>query len=167
MGEWATASYGTGAGNRINLTHELHFPHSPGMLYSAFTYYCGFKVNSGEYKLMGLAPYGQPRHVDLILEKLIDLKDDGSFRMDMSYFNYCQGLTMTSKKFDRLFGGPPRAPETLLTAARYGSGRFDPGRDRRNHAADGPPCSCRDGPKEPLPGRRRRPQLRGQRPHLA
>jgi carbamoyltransferase len=115
VGEWATASYGTGSGNRIHLTHEMHFPHSPGMLYSAFTYYCGFKVNSGEYKLMGLAPYGQPRHVDVILEKLIDLKDDGSFRMDMSYFNYCQGLTMTSKKFDRLFGGPPRSPETLLT----------------------------------------------------
>jgi carbamoyltransferase len=115
VGEWATASYGTGSGNRIHLTHEMHFPHSPGMLYSAFTYYCGFKVNSGEYKLMGLAPYGEPRHVDLILEKLIDLKDDGSFRMDMSYFNYCQGLTMTSKKFDRLFGGPPRSPETLLT----------------------------------------------------
>jgi carbamoyltransferase len=115
VGEWATASFGTGSGNRIHLTHEMHFPHSPGMLYSAFTYYCGFKVNSGEYKLMGLAPYGEPRHVDVILEKLIDLKDDGSFRMDMSYFNYCQGLTMTSKKFDRLFGGPPRAPETLLT----------------------------------------------------
>ncbi len=115
VGEWATASYGTGKGNRISLTHQLHFPHSPGMLYSAFTYYCGFKVNSGEYKLMGLAPYGEPKHVDLILEKLIDLKDDGSFRMDMSYFNYCQGLTMTSKKFDRLFGGPPRSPETLLT----------------------------------------------------
>jgi carbamoyltransferase len=115
VGEWATASYGTGSGNRIELTHELHFPHSPGMLYSAFTYYCGFKVNSGEYKLMGLAPYGEPKHVDLILEKIIDLKDDGSFRMDMSYFNYCQGLTMTSKKFDKLFGGPPRRPETLLT----------------------------------------------------
>jgi carbamoyltransferase len=115
VGEWATASYGTGSGNRIELTHELHFPHSPGMLYSAFTYYCGFKVNSGEYKLMGLAPYGEPKHVDLILEKIIDMKDDGSFRMDMSYFNYCQGLTMTSKKFDKLFGGPPRRPETLLT----------------------------------------------------
>ncbi len=115
VGEWATASFGTGRGNRIELTHQLHFPHSPGMLYSAFTYYCGFKVNSGEYKLMGLAPYGEPKHVDLILEKLIDLKDDGSFRMDMSYFNYCQGLTMTSKKFDQLFGGPPRQPETLLT----------------------------------------------------
>jgi carbamoyltransferase len=115
VGEWATASYGTGSGNRIHLTHEMHFPHSPGMLYSAFTYYCGFKVNSGEYKLMGLAPYGEPRHVDVILEKLIDLKDDGSFRMDMSYFNYCQGLTMTSKRFDQLFGGPPRSPESLLT----------------------------------------------------
>jgi carbamoyltransferase len=115
VGEWATASYGTGSGNRIELTHELHFPHSPGMLYSAFTYYCGFKVNSGEYKLMGLAPYGEPKHVDLILEKIIDLKDDGSFRMDMSYFNYCQGLTMTSRKFEKLFGGPPRRPEKLLT----------------------------------------------------
>jgi carbamoyltransferase len=115
VGEWATASYGTGSGNRIELTHQLHFPHSPGMLYSAFTYYCGFKVNSGEYKLMGLAPYGEPKHVDLILDQIIDLKDDGSFRMDMSYFNYCQGLTMTSKKFEKLFGGPPRSPETLLT----------------------------------------------------
>jgi carbamoyltransferase len=114
VGEWATASYGAGTGNRITLTHQLQFPHSPGMLYSAFTYYCGFKVNSGEYKLMGLAPYGQPKYADLIREKLIDLKADGSFRMDMSYFNYCQGLTMTSKKFERLFGGPPRNPETLL-----------------------------------------------------
>jgi carbamoyltransferase len=115
VGEWATASYGAGRGNRITLTHEMHFPHSPGMLYSAFTYFCGFRVNSGEYKLMGLAPYGEPKYVDLILEKLIDLKADGSFRMDMSYFNYCQGLTMTSRKFDRLFGGPPRRPEAELT----------------------------------------------------
>jgi carbamoyltransferase len=115
VGEWATASYGYGQGNRITLTHELHFPHSLGLLYSAFTYYCGFKVNSGEYKLMGLAPYGEPKYVDLILENLLDLKEDGSFRMDMSYFNYCQGLTMTSKKFDRLFGGPPRNPEAQMT----------------------------------------------------
>ena len=115
VGEWATASYGIGTGNRIELSHELHFPHSPGLLYSAFTYFCGFRVNSGEYKLMGLAPYGEPKHVDLILEELIDLKDDGSFRMDMSYFNYCQGLTMTSRKFDGLFGGPPRKPESPLT----------------------------------------------------
>ncbi len=115
VGEWATASCGYGRGNRIQLTHELHFPHSPGLLYSAFTYFCGFRVNSGEYKLMGLAPYGEPKYADLILDKLIDLKPDGSFRMDLSYFNYCQGLTMTSPKFSRLFGGPPRQPETPLT----------------------------------------------------
>ncbi len=112
VGEWATASFGLGRGNRIELTHELRFPHSLGLLYSAFTYYTGFRVNSGEYKLMGLAPYGEPKYIDLIKEHLIDLKADGSFRMDQSYFNYCQGLTMTSRKFDRLFGRPPRKPET-------------------------------------------------------
>lgn len=115
VGEWATASAGVGRGNQISLTHELRFPHSLGLLYSAFTYFCGFKVNSGEYKLMGLAPYGEPRYTAEILEHLIDLKPDGSFRMDLSYFNYCTGLTMTSKKFDRLFGGPPRQPESPLT----------------------------------------------------
>ncbi|MEL6183699.1 MAG: carbamoyltransferase C-terminal domain-containing protein, partial [Myxococcota bacterium] len=115
VGEWATASMGVGRGARIELTHELRFPHSIGLLYSAFTYFTGFKVNSGEYKLMGLAPYGEPVYRDLILDKLLDLKPDGSFRMDMSYFNYCQGLTMTSKKMDALFGGPPRAPETPIT----------------------------------------------------
>jgi carbamoyltransferase len=114
VGEWATASFGTGSGNKINLTHELRFPHSLGLLYSAFTYFTGFKVNSGEYKLMGLAPYGEPTFVKQIME-LIDLKEDGSFRMDMSYFNYCQGMTMTSRKFDRLFGGPPRSSESKLT----------------------------------------------------
>jgi carbamoyltransferase len=115
VGEWATASWGVGRGNRIELTHELRFPHSLGLLYSAFTYFTGFRVNSGEYKLMGLAPYGEPKYVDVILDNLLDLKSDGSFRMDMSYFNYCQGLTMTSKKFDRLFDGPPRKPETAPT----------------------------------------------------
>ena len=115
VGEWATASFGTGRGNKIELTHELHFPHSPGLLYSAFTFYCGFKVNSGEYKLMGLAPYGQPKYVDTIMDNLIDLKEDGSFRMDLSYFNYCQGLTMTSSKFHTLFGREPRKPESPLT----------------------------------------------------
>ena len=115
VGEWATATYGSGRGNRIELTHELRFPHSLGLLYSAFTYFCGFRVNSGEYKLMGLAPFGEPKYADLIREKLIDVKPDGSFRMDMSYFGYCQGLRMTSPKFHRLFGGPPRRPETPLT----------------------------------------------------
>ncbi len=115
VGEWATATFGRGEGNRITLLGELHFPHSLGLLYSAFTYFCGFRVNSGEYKLMGLAPYGKPKYRDVILERLIDLREDGSFRMDMSYFNYCQGLTMTSRRFERLFGGPPRRPESPLT----------------------------------------------------
>ena len=115
VGEWTTASFGVGRGNKIELSHELRFPHSLGLLYSAFTYFTGFKVNSGEYKLMGLAPYGRPRFRDVILEKLIDLKEDGSFRMDMSYFNYCRGLTMTGRKFERLFEGPPRRREGRLT----------------------------------------------------
>ena len=115
VGEWATACCGVGHGNTLELTHELRFPHSLGLLYSAFTYYCGFKVNHGEYKLMGLAPYGEPRYADLILEELVDLRADGSFRLDMSYFNYCQGLTMTSAKFDRLFDEPPRQPGATLT----------------------------------------------------
>lgn len=115
VGEWATASFGTGEGNQIRLSHELRFPHSLGLLYSAFTYFCGFRVNSGEYKLMGLAPYGQPKYADLILQHLIDLREDGSFRMDQSYFGYCDGLRMTSRKFSRLFGGPPRKPESEIT----------------------------------------------------
>jgi carbamoyltransferase len=115
VGEWTTASFGTGRGNRIELTHEMRFPHSLGLLYSAFTYYCGFKVNSGEYKLMGLAPYGRPIYTDLILKHLIDLKDDGSFRMDLSYFDYPHGLRMTSSRFDDLFGGPARQSEAALT----------------------------------------------------
>ena len=115
VGEWATASSGIGRGNRIELLEELRFPHSLGLLYSAFTYFCGFRVNSGEYKLMGLAPYGAPRYVELIRQKLLDLKDDGSFRLNLAYFDYCSGLTMTSRKFDQLFGGPPRTPESPLT----------------------------------------------------
>src|SRR5581483_8492470 len=114
VGEWSTATVGYGRGNKIKLLQQQQFPHSLGLLYSAFTYYCGFSVNSGEYKLMGLAPYGSPKYADLIRSELLDLKDDGSFRMDMSYFNYCQGLTMTTEKFHRLFGGPPRQPDTLL-----------------------------------------------------
>jgi len=116
VGEWATASLGVGRGPRIELTHELRFPHSLGLLYSAFTYFCGFKVNSGEYKLMGLAPYGTPRFAGLILEKLVELRPDGSFRLALEYFDYCAGLTMTSARFDALFGGPPRRPEAPLTA---------------------------------------------------
>ena len=113
--EWATTTYGVGQGNRIELTHEQRFPHSIGLLYSAFTYFTGFRVNSGEYKLMGLAPYGEPTYVDRIRDHLIDLKDDGSFRMNMSYFEYCEGLKMTSSKFDELFDGPPRKPESPIT----------------------------------------------------
>jgi carbamoyltransferase len=112
VGEWATGTWGSGRDNRIELRGELRFPHSLGLLYSAFTYYTGFRVNSGEYKLMGLAPYGRPVYRDLILDKLLELKDDGSFRMNMAYFNYCQGLTMTSGRFHSLFGAPPREPET-------------------------------------------------------
>lgn len=115
VGEWSTSCIGHGAGNKLKLLQELRFPHSLGLLYSAFTYYAGFRVNSGEYKLMGLAPYGEPKYKDVILSHLIDLKADGSMRMDMSYFNYCQGLTMTGPKFHRLFGGPPRPAESLVT----------------------------------------------------
>lgn len=115
VGEWSTTCYGVGRGRELALTHEIRFPHSLGLLYSAFTYYLGFKVNSGEYKVMGLAPYGRPVYRDQILEHLIDLKPDGSFRLDQRYFHYCQGLTMTSPRFHRLFGGPPRPPESRLT----------------------------------------------------
>ncbi len=114
VGEWATTSIGVGEGNKMRLLSEIRFPHSLGLLYSAFTYYCGFKVNSGEYKLMGLAPYGEPRFEKLIRDHLIDLRDDGSYRLDLSYFNYCQGLTMTSAKFHALFGSEPRRSESQL-----------------------------------------------------
>jgi carbamoyltransferase len=115
VGEWATTSYGIGKDNDINITSELRFPHSLGLLYSAFTYYTGFKVNSSEYKVMGLAPYGEPEYVDLILRELVDLKEDGSFKLNMKYFNYCTGLTMTNNRFNKLFGGPPRKSESKIT----------------------------------------------------
>jgi carbamoyltransferase len=114
VGEWDTTTLGVGAGNRIELRQQLQFPHSLGLLYSAFTYYCGFKVNNGEYKLMGLAPYGRPVYKEAITRHLLDLKPDGSFWMNMDYFNYCQGLTMTNERFDRLFGGPPRRSDSQL-----------------------------------------------------
>ncbi len=115
VGEWATASIGIGRGRDIEILQELHWPDSLGLLYSAFTYYTGFKVNSGEYKVMGLAPYGEPKYVDLIYSELLDLKEDGSFRLNQKYFNYLTGLTMTSEAFNELFGGVPRVPETKLT----------------------------------------------------
>ena len=115
VGEWATASIGKGKGNRIEILKEMMFPHSLGLLYSAFTYFAGFRVNSGEYKLMGLAPYGRPVYADIIKEKMVDIYDDGSIWLDMSYFNYCAGQTMTTRKFDNLFGGAPRNPESRIT----------------------------------------------------
>src|SRR5499433_3856993 len=115
VGEWATASAWLGDGNTLTPLWEIHFPHSLGLLYSAFTYYTGFKVNSGEYKVMGLAPYGKPKYKNLILDNLIDLKADGSFQLDLSYFDYCTGLTMTNERFSALFGEPVRAPDKLLT----------------------------------------------------
>lgn len=115
VGEWATSSWGFGKGPEVHLEAETRFPHSIGLLYSAFTYYTGFKVNSGEYKVMGLAPYGEPKYVQRILDELIELKEDGSVRLNMRYFNYCQGLTMTNRAFDKLFGGPPRKAESQLS----------------------------------------------------
>ncbi|MFM7411841.1 MAG: carbamoyltransferase [Planctomycetota bacterium] len=115
VGEWSTATWGTGRGNRLSLEAEMRFPHSPGLLYSAFTLFCGFRVNSGEYKLMGLAPYGDPRFAAAILEAIVDLRPDGSFWLDQRFFDYCAGLKMTSPRFDRLFGGPPRRPDGPLT----------------------------------------------------
>src|SRR6267378_7592809 len=115
VGEWATTSLGWGQGNKLEMLREIHFPHSLGLLYSAFTYYTGFKVNSGEYKVMGLAPYGEPKFANLIREHLIDVKEDGSFRLNLEYFEYCTGLTMTNGHFEKLFGSPPRKPEARLT----------------------------------------------------
>lgn len=115
VGEWSTATWGTGRGSRIVLEGEMRFPHSPGLLYSAFTLFCGFRVNSGEYKLMGLAPYGDPRYADAILREIVDLRDDGSFWLDQRFFDYCAGLRMTSRRFDRLFDGPARRPDGPLT----------------------------------------------------
>ncbi len=115
VGEWATTTYGVGRGNRVQILKEINFPHSLGLLYSAFTYFTGFKVNSGEYKLMGLAPYGEPNYVDVIKRELVDLREDGSFRLNMKHFDYCAGLRMTHRRFDKLFGGPPRKPEGKIT----------------------------------------------------
>ena len=167
VGEWATTSLGRGSGRELTLFEEIRFPHSLGMLYSAFTYYLGFKVNDGEYKVMGLAPYGEPTHVQAIRDNLIDLKDDGSYRLDMGYFDYCTGLTMTNGRFDRLFGGPPRKEAEPLTQRHMDLARSVQavtedavmGLVRRLHE--------RTGEKKPRPGGRRGPQLRRQRPGAA
>src|SRR5215467_12568100 len=119
VGEWATTSLAFGQGNKLEMLKEIHFPHSLGLLYSAFTYYTGFKVNSGEYKVMGLAPYGEPKYKDLILDKIVDLKEDGTFRLDQSYFDYCTGLRMTNDKFADLFGGPARRPDKELLVQKH------------------------------------------------
>jgi hypothetical protein len=149
VGEWATTSLGVGEGNRLRLLSEIRFPHSLGLLYSAFTAYCGFKPNSGEYKLMGLAPYGEPRFEKLIRDHLIDLCLDGSYRLDMSYFGYCVGNEMTSPKFHALFGAPPRQPESQL--------------EQRHMDLHGAPRAPGHRQEEPVPRRRRRAELRRQR----
>ena len=162
VGEWDTAAIGWGKGNRIKLLKTLHFPHSLGLLYSAFTYFCGFKVNSGEYKLMGLAPYGEPRYADLILEKLVDLKEDGSLAMDLSYFDYCAGLRMTGAKMEPLFGGPPRQPEAMITQREMDIAASIQKVTEEAVLAHGQDGSAAHGRADALPGRRRGPQLRRQ-----
>ena len=154
---------GVGEGYRVKLLLEHRFPHSLGLLYSAFTYFTGFKVNSGEYKLMGLAPYGEPVYADLIKDKLITIREDGSFHLDMSYFGYLDDLRMTNDRFAELFGGPARKPETPDQQARDGPGPLDPGGDRGDHAEDRPLRPRRHRQAEPLPGGRRGAQLRLQR----
>ena len=119
VGEWSTTSFGIGNGNTIEIMADIKFPNSLGLLYSAITYYTGFRVNSGEYKVMGLAPYGEPKYKKIIYDYLINVKEDGSFKLNMDYFNYAVGLTMTNKKFDTLFGGPPRKPESELTQKKW------------------------------------------------
>ena len=138
VGEWATTSMGVGKGNSIALTKEIHFPHSLGLLYSAFTYYTGFKVNSGEYKVMGLAPYGEPKYARAIFDNLIDVDEDGSFKMNMEYFDYCTGLKMTNARFDKLFGGAPRPAEERADAKGDGPRRVDSSGDRRGGVAADP-----------------------------
>jgi hypothetical protein len=164
--EWASgppATYGKGEGNKLTLLGQLEFPHSLGLLYSAFTYYCGFKVNSGEYKLMGLAPYGRPVYEEVILDRVIDLKADGSVWLNQEYFNYCQGLTMTSAKFHELFGGPaPHAGVAVRTASHGHRGQHPEGY-RRSNAANGARGAPPNRHETSRDGRRCRAELRRQR----
>ena len=165
VGEWTTTSYGIGYDNRLEMIGEQKFPHSLGLLYSAFTYFTGFKVNSAEYKVMGLAPYGEPKYVQIIYDHLIDLKEDGSFKMNMEYFDYCSGLRMTNKKFDKLFGGPPRNPESKIYSARNGPGPLRPRGNGRDYTAHGPPCPPGNRGKKFGPFRRCGLKLCRQRTH--
>ena len=162
VGEWATASFAVGYDNQVKIISELHFPHSLGLLYSAFTYFTGFKVNSGEYKVMGLAPYGEPKYVKAIYDNLIDLREDGSFQMNMDFFDYCAGLTMTNGRFDHLFDGP-RANPRQRHAERNGPGPLNPGCDRGGYASLVTACPEGDRREIPVPGRGCGTQLRGQR----
>ena len=163
VGEWTTTSVSIGRGNTLELKREIRFPHSLGLLYSAFTYYTGFKVNSGEYKVMGLAPYGEPKYYDLIMKHVVDVKPDGSFWLDLSYFNYMTGLTMTSEKFHELFGAPPRELGGSGHPARNGSGRLDAEGDRGNHAAHDARSGAKLRHPQSVHGGRRGAQLRRQR----
>ena len=163
VGEWATTSAALGRGNSWRSCREIHFPHSLGLFYSAFTYYTGFKVNSGEYKVMGLAPYGEPKYASLIRDHLIDLKDDGSFRLNLDYFDYCTGLAMTNGRFDELFGGPPRQPEELLTQRHMDLAASVQAVLEEIVLRMRAIAGSRDRERKPVPGRRRRAELRGQR----
>ncbi len=161
VGEWATTSAWLGEGNAVKPLWEITFPHSLGLLYSAFTYYTGFKVNSGEYKVMGLAPYGEPKYVQQIYDHLLDLKPDGTFRMNMEYFNYCTGLTMTNDKFDALFGAPPPAAGDVVDAKRDGPSPVHSRSHGRGDAAVVEHVAPRDGHAQFVSIRRCRSQLRG------
>ncbi len=163
VGEWTTTSLAIGNGNDLKVVREIHFPHSLGLLYSAFTYYTGFKVNSGEYKIMGLAPYGEPRYVDLIRKHLVDIKDDGTFRLNMDYFDYCTGLRMTNERFDQVFGGPARSAGVGVDPARDGSHRQCAGDHRRDRAQARPLDRARNRRAQPVPRGRRGAELRCQR----
>ncbi len=167
VGEWATTTIGRGRGGEIKMLKELRFPHSLGLVYSAFTDYCGFRINSGEYKLMGLAPYGEPKYADAIRRELLDLKPDGSFWLNLDYFNFLRGTTMTNEKFHQLFGGPPRGPEEKIDAAAHGRGAFHPGGHGRNHAAARAARPRSHRPEKSVHGRRRGAELRRQRNHSA
>ena len=167
VGEWATSSIGVGRGHELEIVRELRFPHSLGLLYSAFTYFAGFKVNSGEYKVMGLAPYGEPKYVDLIKKHLVEIRDDGSLWMNQEYFTYAHGLTMTGSKLEELMGAPARQPEDAAHATRNGPGAIDSGDHRRGDAEDDRLRAQGNRHARSVSGRRRGAELCRQRPRSA